>query len=385
VTVVIDLTIDEEDRKSKTDQILEKGEEEEEGEEDNDEKKTSKTKRRKSKTDQKSFTDRRRSLIVNDSDDEKTNDSDDEKTKEDVGYSPKTTEVQAQDCIKFKENGYALVDIDMSPEDKKNMSNFCDSFIREKEMMKEASSETNDERKVFSVPLETLPPCCKNIFSPALLHMLKQYFEFRSSIVGVQLVRDCPQAQQESTHRITELGYGHRLTLELVFESYVTTWLIPGSQKTSPYLKRRASSRQHIQPCSENSKCALLYDSNLLRCYAGNGNNETSRMLFHFEIHFPISMENNCTPKYYYPGVEMTNKEVLKCISETMGEDMTMRYDVEAFQNGNISPVTPYELSDTNIDDLKLSLFGVDDDDSDDDHENSGIQVYLSVYLPVCL
>jgi hypothetical protein len=96
-------------------------------------------------------------------------------------------------------------------------------------------------------------------------------------------------------------------------------------------------------------------------------------------------MENNYTPKYHYPGVEMTNKEVLKCISETMGEDMTVRYDVEAFQNGNISPVTPYELSDTNIDDLKLSLFGVDDDDSDDDHENSGIQVCLSVYLPVCL
>ena len=377
MTVVIDLTLEEDEkknkkRKQKTDQILEKVEEEEKGEEDNDGKMTAKTKNGKLKAEQKSFSDRRRRLRVSDSDDEN------------VGYSPKTSEVRTQDIVKFRENGYALVDIDMSPEDKKYMSKFCDSFIRENETLEEESSEKNDERKIFPVPLETLPSCCKNIFSAALLHMLKQYFEFRSSIVGVQIVRDRPQAQQESSHRITNCGYGHSLTLELVFESYVTTWLIPGSQKTSPYRIRRMAS-QHIQPCRENSKCALLYDSNLLRCFAGNGNNETSRMLFHFEIHFPISMENRTTPKYYYPGVEMTNKEVLKYISEEMGQDMTVRYDVEAFQNGNISPVTPYELSDTRIDDLVLSIFGVDDDDSDDDHENSGIQVYLSVYLPVCL
>jgi magnesium-transporting ATPase (P-type) len=65
----------------------------EEGEEDNDEEKTSKTKKRKLKTDQKSFIDRRRSFRVSD--------SDDEKTKEDVEYSPKTTDVLAQNISNF--------------------------------------------------------------------------------------------------------------------------------------------------------------------------------------------------------------------------------------------------------------------------------------------
>ena len=142
--------------------------------------------------------------------------------------------------------------------DKEEMLKFCCDFKGESTIMV-------DERKVISVPLESLPSCFHKIFSETNCRMLSNYLGSWPLIVGVEIVQDPPYARQQQMHVSTSISFALSLTLEIVFENFVTTWLIPGSHKRHRLIpgshKRHRTAKQQaqlIQPCIQQSKYAIV-------------------------------------------------------------------------------------------------------------------------------
>jgi hypothetical protein len=275
-------------------------------------------------------------------------------------------------------DGYAMWDImEISPKDKDEMLRFCRDFKRETNIV--------DERVLISVPLESLSPCFHKLFSENNFETLSKYMGSSPLIVGVEIVQDPPYAQRQQVHTITSIGFGLSLTLEIVFEGFVTTWLIPGSHKRHLDVrtgKKRAQLIQQkraqlIQPCIQQSTCAMVYDTSISHCYAETHENVASfRMLIKFEAMLSKGSENTTTPRYYFPGEHMTNKDVVEFINKEMGQNLTERYDFRAFHGGDIRLVQQF----TAVSDTK-----VDEGGSNTMISKVCLCVCLCVYLWVCL
>jgi hypothetical protein len=272
---------------------------------------------------------------------------------------------------------------DVSQKDKSEMSEFCCEYFKGQPKV------MADEREVIAVPIECLPPCFYKLFSETNFSILRNYFGYSNPLIaGVEIVKDPPCAQQQQTHASTSIGYGLSLTLEIAMEGFVTTFLIPGSH----IRHRKEKNQQLIQPGIQQSKCAMVYDSSILHCYAGKNENVASfRLLIRFEKLLCKEMMNVVTPKYYHPAEEMINQAVLEFINKEMDHKIE-RYDFMALYKGQKTHAQQFTHAlfgssddDSDINDMAAYLWSDDDGLGVEDSTQVCLSVSLSVSLSVCL
>jgi hypothetical protein len=277
---------------------------------------------------------------------------------------------------------------EISSKDKEEMFNFCYGFKGNAnetidESVGKKTNETIDERDYISVPLESLPSCFHKLFSDKNFQILSDYFGLSPAVVGVQIVRDPPHVQQQNTHASITIGTRLSSTFEIVFEGCVTTWLIPGSQK----LLQRESTIL-IQPCIPQSKCAMVYDSRILHCYAGNNKKVDSfRMLIKFEAMLATETKDWFEERYYLPGERITSKEVLQHIKKELGQNTTVLYDFKALQQGEIIHVQQFSASVFGSDgsDVEAGIDFEAGSDDDDKTDAGGVMVCLCFCVSLVL
>jgi len=248
----------------------------------------------------------------------------------------------------FCENGYVTWDLEISSNDMVTMSSFCSTY--------EGGNHRNllGGRKGISVPLGELPPCSQRIFTTKLFDFISQYFGYECAIIEAVIIQVPPGADAQLIHPDTTLGYGLSANLAIQFDSYLTTWLIPGSQKQEGRKELNCTDDQidvekakliQVQPCILNQKYAMLYDSSILHFGGRNSskNCNSSRMFFTFGAILPLSVMNEITLKYHEPKKPMINKRVLEMINEDMVQP-SLRYNFKEFSEGNVVSFDEFAL-----------------------------------------
>jgi len=241
---------------------------------------------------------------------------------------------------KFLTDGYVTWDLELSTADMKNMSDFCSTFTGGDHR------DLIDGRKNVSVPLEELPPCCRSVFTRKLFDALSHYFGYLPGLIEAIIIKVPPTSQNQTTHSVCNIGYGLRAILSIQFDNYLTTCLVPGSHtpgrrkeldctdltdrvKVDPLLK---------QPCMEDSKNAMLYDSSIiLNSVWHNDTTEwvSPQICFTFGAILPLQLMIQTTAKYHEPQDPMINKMVLDIINKDMVQTSRC-FDFEAFHQGRI-------------------------------------------------
>lgn len=248
----------------------------------------------------------------------------------------------------FLENGYTTWDLELSFGDMEIMSNFCSSFTGgdHRELL--------GSRKAISVPLAELPGCSQRIFTPKLFDVLSQYFGYEPAIIEAVIIKVQPGLEAQLIHPDTSLGYGLSANLAIQFDSYLTTWLIPGSHTperkkdfkcTDDSIDCEMAKASQYQPCISEQKNAMLYDSSILHFGGENtsSNCNSSRMFFTFGAILPVSLMKEITPKYHAPEDPMINKLVLEKINKDMIQS-TLRYKFMEFYDGKVVPFDEFAL-----------------------------------------
>ena len=248
----------------------------------------------------------------------------------------------------FLENGYTTWDLELSFGDMEIMSNFCSNFTGgdHRELL--------GSRKAISVPLAELPECSQRIFTPKLFDVLSHYFGYEPAIIEAVIVKVQSGLEAQLIHPDTSLGYGLSANLAIQFDSYLTTWLIPGSHTperkkdlkcTDDSIDCEMAKPLQYQPCISERKNAMLYDSSILHFGGGNtsSNCNSSRIFFTFGAILPVSVMKEITPKYHAPEDPMINKLVLEKINKDMLQS-SLRYKFKEFYDGKVVSFDEFAL-----------------------------------------
>jgi len=248
----------------------------------------------------------------------------------------------------FLENGYTTWDLELSFGDMEIMSNFCSCFTGgdHRELL--------GSRKAISVPLAELPECSQRIFTPKLFDVLSHYFGYEPAIIEAVIVKVQSGLEAQLIHPDTSLGYGLSANLAIQFDSYLTTWLIPGSHTperkkdlkcTDDSIDCEMAKPLQYQPCISERKNAMLYDSSILHFGGGNtsSNCNSSRIFFTFGAILPVSVMKEITPKYHAPEDPMINKLVLEKINKDMLQS-SLRYKFKEFYDGKVVSFDEFAL-----------------------------------------
>ena len=249
-------------------------------------------------------------------------------------------------------NGYTTWDIEMSSKEKKIMSDFCSTYSNGHTPL-----DLLMDRKAISVPLEDLPPCCRqSIFTEKLFQVLSQYFGYEPGIIEALIVKVPPNLPKQKIHPDTTLGCGLSASLGIQFDSFLTTWVLPGTHKPERKMELNCTDHQidanaiklSKQPCISESKNAMLFDSSTLHFGAASVENDSrvnsQRMFITFGAILPVSIMKETNPKYFLPkSIAMTNKRVLEIINADMRQSST-RFDYMAFHKGDIKSFNEFAL-----------------------------------------